>query len=395
MDINITEAQRIYRDIVPKEFRDKYFDLGTAVIKYGYNIYNSFRAGGKTVNELIFCLIAKIYYNKNTCYLRTNNKSTVAKMVKTICDALNKTVDDNGDNYVTKISNGKYNWVDYHTLSKSFRLLQNEGQDVKTGETFMYVFSLDQSLDAKSGFADVDCDIILYDEFVDTYVTANTPILLLNFISTVFRMRYNSIVLMNCNMSIGNPLILRALGVYEKVLNQTTSYMQYHNKKGTVINVTLLSVKEAITHDRMLMNERYFNLDYPIDGLENIRGTTITQELFRTLPDDKFELEDTIIYYYACGKFLKVQIVSSYTYQPLMYISETNEPPHNSEHIILTDDKAYAFTHPWSYYSILRDNKLCVQIAKHVRRDDICYQNYMCYISIKSFYDFFRIPDNI
>lgn len=395
--IKIKHVQSLFKEYVPPEMREKWLDLSSRTIQYGYNIYNSYRTGGKTTNELIFCLIAYHYYNKTTMYIRSGVKATRAKAVQTLCDNLNNTTLDDGRNYVQTITDDKYCWIMYHTRTKTFRLLQHLEDDITKAPVFIYVVAVSESLSLKSGFADTNCDIMLYDEFIDDEVNGFTMIQFLNAISTVFRLRHNTITFMNCNMSVGSPVILRYFGIYEKVLNQTTPYMVYHTKLGMKISVNILEPSEEQTNDRAKMNETYFNFDTVIDGIENIKGTSICHESFRELPPDVTPetTAETGLYIYSCGFWLNVKQISSPTWQDMYYITQCIEPPHDPEHLTITDDKLYSFEHPYTYSNIGKDFKICIDLAKKTRRNDVCFDCFMSYIALKSFYDLYKIPDTI
>ena len=397
MEINIKRLQASFREFVPKVYREKWLDLSKNPIQYGYNIYNSFRVGGKTTNELIFALIAFSQCNTTTMYFRSGSRATRAKAVSTLCDTLNNTVNDDGQNYIQAITDGAFCWCQYHTHTKTFRLLHTLDDDVAKAPVFVYVCALNESLAIKSGFADVNCNICIYDECVDDEVSNTTMIEYLNAISTIFRLRHKSIAFLNCNMSVGSPIILRKFGIYEKVLNQTTPYMVYHTQRGMKISVNVLEPPPEQNNDRLKMNETYFNFDTDIDGLENIRGTSVCRESYRELPPDVTPetTSETGLYIYSCGMWLNVKQISSDTFQDMYYITECIEPPHDSEHLTITDDRQFSFDNPYTYSSIGKDFPVCVDLAKKVRRNDVCFQTFMSYIAVKSFYDFYRIPDYV
>ena len=79
--IDIKRAQQIFREIVHEEYRGKYLDLSANPIQYGYNIFNSYRAGGKTTNDLVFMLICYHYFGKTSMYCRSGARATRAKAV--------------------------------------------------------------------------------------------------------------------------------------------------------------------------------------------------------------------------------------------------------------------------------------------------------------------------
>lgn len=397
-EINIKRAQQIFREIVHEEYRGKYLDLSANPIQYGYNIFNSYRAGGKTTNDLIFMLICYHYFGKTSMYCRSGARATRAKAVSTLCTAMNTTVDDTGRNYVQRCTNDAYTWIEYHSNTKTFRLQKTPDDEIKKCPIFMYVTNInDDAMSLKSGFADNNCDIMLYDEFIDDETNAYTVIKFLNLISTVFRLRHKTIAIMNCNLSVGSPVILRTFGIYEKVLNQTTPFMIYHTKAGMKIAVTCLETKDEFNNDRSRMNETYFNFDTHIDGLENIRGASICHESYRELPPDIDEkcTVPTGLYYYSCGQFFEVYQIESPTWQSMYFIKTCIEPVHDREHLTITDDKLYAFDNPYTYASIGRDFKICCDVARKVRRNDVCFDDFMAYVCIKSFYDLYKIPELI
>lgn len=397
MEMNIKRIQECFREYVSEDNRRLWLDLSARPIQYGYNIFNSYRAGGKTANILIFCLIAYNLYNTTTMYLRSGNRATRAKAISTLCDILNNTVNDDGLNYVQQITDNRFCWIVYHTHTKTFRLLQSLDDEVNKCPVFIYVCAVNESLSLKSGFGDLNCNIILYDEFIDDETTNTSMIEYLNAISTVFRLRYKSIAFMNCNMSVGSPIILRKFGIYEKVLNQTTPYMVYHTKRGMKISVNILEPTQEQSNERLKMNETYFNFDTDIEGLENIRGTSVCRESYRELPDDVTDdvISETGLYIYSCGVWCNVKQVSSNTWQDMYYITECIEPSHDSEHLTITDDKQFSFDNPYTYCSIGKDFRVCVDLAKKVRRFDVCFDSFNAYIAVKSFYDFYKIPDLI
>lgn len=397
MTPDIKTIQNIFREVVPEPERTKWLDLSSRPIQYGYNIFNSYRTGGKTTNILIFALIAFHQFNCTTMYFRSGVRATRAKAVSTLCDGLNNIVGDDGLNYVQRITGGEYCWIMYHSLTKTFRLLHHLEDDLKSSPVFIYVCAVSESLSLKSGFADQNCNISLYDEFIDDEVTNDSMIQYCNALSTIYRLRHKSIAFMNCNMSVGSPIILRKFGIYEKVLNQTVPFMVYHTKKGMKITVNILEPSEEQSNERLKMNETFFNFDNDIEGLENIRGTSICRESYRELPPDVIPecITDTGLYIYSCGYWMTVKQISSNTWQDMYYVTSCIEPPHDPEHLTITDDRGFAFSNPYTYNSIGRDFRVCVDLAKKVRRNDVCFDNFMSYISVKSFYDLFKIPELI
>lgn len=394
MKMNIENINDLYKTVVPNEIRKKIFDITEYPIIHGYNIKTSYRNGGKTTNVILWGMCANKLYGSHISYIRTAKNMTTVSKIKTLFDAINTYTLDDGRNYIQHIYNDEYNKVYYLSREKRFVLAKEDSSDIeiKNGKTIMYVHSIDQSDELRSGFADINLDIVLYDEFVDGSATNNTLVNFCHVLSTFFRLRYDSIVFMCCNMSTGNPVILQQMGIYNKVQTQTVPFMVYTTEYGTRIGVEILHVSTEISNERNIMNTRFFG--FKVDGMDIIRGSSIVQEVYRELPQG-MTLDTTPLYYYTCGNWYKVQYACNSKWQALFYISEATEPPHDCDHITMTDDKCKAITTPFTYWGILRDNQLAISLCKHVRRHDVCFDSYLTYISVKAFYDTFRIPENI
>ena len=264
--------------------------------------------------------------------------------------------------------------------------------ELKTAKILCYVHSIDTNDELRSGFADNELDIILYDECMDKYVNNNTLINFLHIVSTFFRSRYFSVIFMACNMSTGAPIILQQMGIYTKVLAQTTPYSMYTTDKHTRITVEILEVSETFSNERNIMNDTFFGFD--IDGIEIIRGSSICHESYRELPENT-EIITTNVKLYSCGYWIDVFTTVSDKWQNMIYFKKGAPSNHVAGTITLTDDKNYAFTHPYTYASIGKDFKICLLMAKLFRRNDICCDDYMTYICANSFYDFYKIPEYV
>ena len=333
-------------------------------------------------------------YGSKISYIRTTKSMVTRSKIMTLFDSINTTVDDTGKNYIQKIYNDKYNRVMYFYNEKCFKLVREDmtAEELKTAKILCYVHSIDTNDELRSGFADNKLDIILYDECIDDKVNNATLINFLHIVSTFLRIRYKSIIFMACNMSTGSPIILQQMGIYTKVLSQTTQYAMYTTEKHTRISVEILEVSETFSNERNIMNDTFFGFD--IDGIEIIRGTSICHETFRELPENT-ETIPTNVKLYSCGYWIDVFTTVSDKWQNMIYFKRGIPSDHRVGTITLTDDKNYAFTHPYTYASIGKDFKICLLMAKLFRRNDICCDNYMTYISANAFYDFYKIPEYI
>lgn len=389
---DIYKVNNLYDSVVLKEYKEKYYDVTKYPVINGYNFVTSYRNGGKTTNILIWAMCANKIYGSRMSYIRTNKTMTTRNKIMTLFDSINTTVDDTGKNYIQKIYNDKYNRVMYFYNEKCFKLVREDmsADELKTAEILCYVHSIDTNDELRSGFSDNRLDIILYDECIDNKVNNTTLINFLHIVSTFLRTRYKSVIFMACNMSTGAPTMLQQMGIYTKVLAQTTPYAMYTTEKHTRISVEILEVTEAFSNERNIMNDTFFGFD--IDGIEIIRGTSICHDSYRELPENT-ETIPTNVKLYSCGYWIDVFTTVSDKWQNMIYFKKGNPSDHGAGTITLTDDKNYAFTHPYTYASIGKDFKICLLMAKLFRRNDICCDDYMTYICANSFYDFYKIPE--
>lgn len=389
---NIYDVNALYDYIVPQEYKDKYYNVTKYPVVYGYNITTSYRNGGKTTNYLLWGMCANKIYGSHMSYIRTDKTMITQSKIMTLFDSINNTVLDDGRNYVQHIYNDLYNRVVYLPREKRFVLACETDTEYKNNPTLCYVHSIDENDKLRSGFADNMLDIILYDEFMDKKISANTMINFLHIVSTFFRARYKSVIFMACNMSTGAPTILQQMGIYTKVLAQNTPYMCYTTSKNTRITVEILEVSEKFSNERNLMNDTFFGFD--IDGIEIIRGTSICHETFRELPPDS-TITSMGIKIYSCGFWIDVYMCTNDKWQNMIYFKKGIPSLHTGSDITITDDCNYAYTHPYTYASIGKDFTACVTMAKYFRRGDVCCDDYMTYVCATSFYDFYKIPDLI
>lgn len=389
---NIVQVNSLYDSVVPDMYKNKYYNVTKYPIIYGYNFVTSYRNGGKTTNILLWALCANRLFGSRISYIRTNKTMVTRSKIMTLFNGINNTVDDNGKNYVQKIYNDKYNRIGYFPSEKCFKLVREDmtSDELKNAEIFCYVHSIDENDKLRSGFADNRLDIILYDECMDKHVNSTTLINLLHIISTFFRSRFNSVVFLACNMSTGSPVILQQMGIYTNVLSQKTPYALYKTEKNTKISVEILQVSDDFSNERNIMNDTFFGID--LDGVEIIRGTSIYHETFRELPENT-EIIPTNVKLYTCGYWIDVYTTVSDKWQNMIYFKKGTPSDHGAGTITLTDDKSYAFTHPYTYASIGKDFKICLLMAKLFRRHDICCDDYMTFVCATAFYDFYKIPE--
>lgn len=391
--LNISTVNSCYNNTVPV-IQGLYRVTDYPVIN-GHNVVTSFRSGGKTTNQLLWALNAWHKCGTTTCYFRLSKTEISERKINTMCNTIKTYTGDDGLNYVQRITDSQYDTIYYIRNKKQFVVGKETDtiDDIKNRPTFCYVMCCEEWEDYKSGFADNNANIIIFDEIVSRKATTKSLIDFCNCISTIFRTRPASVVFINCNLSAGNPVILQQMEIYEKLMVQETSHALYKTKKGTSISCVILGdVEKSLDNERCIFNQQF--LGFSIDGIENITGVSIVHNPYREIPPDCI-LSDCNIYINSCGQWLHVYYTSSETFQSMYYIKKCNEPLHTANTISITDDKLLSYRTPYTYYGIGRDFPALVKLAKHYRRGDVCVDSMLTDVYVNSFYDFHKIPDNI
>ena len=111
---------------------------------------------------------------------------TVEKSMITLFGVINDYKDKDGKNYVEKITGGRWNKVIFKRNTKKFYFanVDNEGNVTEQSEKILgHVLAIELQDVYKSSFADTMCDVIIYDEFIDTYYRSWTFEYLMNYLA--------------------------------------------------------------------------------------------------------------------------------------------------------------------------------------------------------------------
>lgn len=380
--MNVTKTNDLFNEII--DTKDNYNPTKYPKIS-GWNFVTSARAGGKTTNCFLWAIAAYAIDNTRFMYVRTNHAMTVRTKMNMIFNDINYNIlDNNGKNYIERLTHGKYKYILYCYTLKTFVLSNNDKvktKDLTNCETIGYVASIDKQEDIKSTFVDSKCDLMIIDEIVDNYVNNKSCINMINLISTVFRLRENQIALCLCNMSAGNIILLRQFEIYERILKQKIPFSFYTTTRDMKISVELFDVIEKKSHEQISMNQRFYGLQ--VDGIDNVRGYSVCNEIFRELPEN-CNIIKTYIKLYLNNEFYEIYTTSSNVWQTMIYVKQCNDDLEN--YVVFTDDRQYSYKTPNTYYNFGLWNESMNDFYKMYCRDDICYSNNNTFISVSSWF---------
>lgn len=152
-------------------------------------IFNE-RSTGKTTNWLLLGMVLNDMYGIVIQYIRQIVDHILPKKAR----ALFKTVLEY--DYISKITDGKYNAVKYS--SRGFYYINTETEDVAP-EEFIHLLSIDEAMTYKSVYNAPRGDLIIFDEFISKYNRPDEFVDFMDLIKTIIRDRYSPIIALLAN----------------------------------------------------------------------------------------------------------------------------------------------------------------------------------------------------
>lgn len=396
-DIN-NVIDSLNKDIIKSLSDNKVWDYTLYRLRHGYNWLLSGRGGGKSTGVQTIAIKSFVMFGVQTIVLRACKDETTQNMMSNYFAGLKAIVFDDGKNLIEKITENKYNSIYYNRSKKSF-ILCNESDnidDIKNNKPFMVVSSFDKSNEICSGFNYPDANIIFAEECLDDRISNFALINLEHIISTIFRQRVDTYVILTGNLSRGNPRLLIDMNLYNKIKTSEIPYIVHKTAYNSKIGIELFdSLPEQNTQKR-IFNDMYFCFD--VAGEDIVRGCSNSIPLFRQIPPTIINEKITPIglYFYTFERYYEICSLISDNFQPMYYVREC-EPVtiHDSCHIIITDDENYCYNTPYTYINPLKKYPVTVDVIKAIRRREICYNNYMCCIACTNLLDTFDISNYI
>lgn len=399
MNFNIVDIINSIPDNVIQSLVDNHlWNYDTYKLCTGYNWLLSGRGGGKSTG--IQSIAIRMFYlcSKTTLVLRANRTETTYNNMSSYFAGLQSIVFDDGKNLIQTLTDDKYNTVYYNRSKKSYILCcENDNiDDIKNNKPFLIMSSLDKSNELCSGFNLPDCNLIFCEEMIDDLIPYNALINLENIISTVFRTRIDTYVVLSGNLSRGNPRLLVDMKIYNDIKTTKVPYMSIKTKYNDRLHVELFDSLPEQNSQKAKFNNMYFCFD--IEGEDVVRGSSNSIPLFRQFNNNfiKPQFFDTGLYIYTLEKYFKISTLYSANFQVMFYVSECEiVSEHDTQHVILTDDENFCYNTPYVYVNPLKKYPMSLEFIKSVRRKDVCYDNYLSCIAVTNLLDTFYIPDNI
>lgn len=224
-----------------------------------WNIVLSERGRAKTTTLLLFALLLFKHYNTSSAYIRTIDKMIAPSLLKELFGVINEY------HYIEKIFDGKYNYLKYDRKHYYLTVVDETGNEIKEKrcqQAIFHIMSIDKWEHYKSSFNDMNCDFIVWDEFIDKHYNEETFVGIMNIISTIFRNRKSGMITLLANtLDIEHPLF------YDLDIHDNIEYLQrgeavtvQHTIDTTKVNIYLVDKPDTrLQQIRSEVNLLYFN----------------------------------------------------------------------------------------------------------------------------------------
>lgn len=325
-----------------------FYDPTTAPVESAkYNIVFSARGGGKTINTQLLGMCLNAMYGAKIVYIRQGYDQIAQKSVANMFNVIKEF------GYISEITKGRWNSCMLKSRRWYYCNVDVEGQIVeKAAEEFMFMCSIDEAQNLKSGWNEPMADFIMYDEFIPTdfraYMVDEFP-RFCDLLSTIVRQRFSPVIFMLANNTDKESPYFYDFEVDDQVkAMKKGDHFEYKTAKGTPCYVEWFDPDTTVTQKtiRSRMNELFF-------GFTNPKLGAITNDDWQITPrqripnyrertaDDRPTVEVVVnnIYVKSHSKFVKMDIVIDSELGLCCYVHWATKTYPDS--IILTNEDRY------------------------------------------------------
>lgn len=291
-----------------------------------WNVYLSDRSNGKTTDWVIIGLICYWNFKKLPHIVRSRSKMISEANVKDLI----KVILDMG--YITKITDGAYNSILYKKNHRAFYLCNVDDTGVLLdcdNNMCLKVVSVEQAEFLKSGYNAPNGDIVIYDEFINSYNMPNEFISFCDLLSTIFRKRMNCYIIMLANTINRQSFFFDELECRDWINNAEQGDKKTYCNNGTYVHVEILGVR--LTEQRKKYNNRYFG--FKNSRLNSITGAgwSMTNAQHLTFTPKEIILKNVFVLFQ--GSFYKLEVIKTPHNNIAVFCHKSNEPSKNDAYI--------------------------------------------------------------
>lgn len=336
-----------------------------------WNCYVSDRSNGKTTSWLIYAIKAYLKYGIVAHYIRSHRSMITQSAIMTIFNVIIS------NNYVSILTDNKWNSIVYMRNEHKFYLCnRNDGQVNDIDATgFLMCMSIDKADEYKSGYQCDTGDLIIFDEFINTYYKRGEFVKFCDLISTIIRKRPDCKIVMLANT------ILRTSEYFDELeCREFIDHAEGGDKidyeipcisgGSTSVHVEILAIK--LDNNRKIFNAKYFSFHNPL--LNSITGAGWAIHNY-THPSERFKTLYHNIFLEYKNKWYSLNVIQLECGRYTIFVA-----PHTKE----PKDDAYIYSDNYNvfdkrYHSLKHDkNNFDIWLLNRFYSDDIIYANNTC-----------------
>lgn len=236
------------------------------------------RSTGKTTNWLLFGMIMNKLYGTVIQYVRQTNDMITPRNSKNLFD----TILDN--NYVSKLTDGKYNTIVYKAKRWYYAIADDNGEIIEQKNNhFMCMLSIDNAENYKSSYNAPYGDIIIFDEFIGKYYYRNEFVRFNDLLKTIIRDRQAPIIVLLANTIDKNSQYFNELEIYNTVQQMKQGDSEIiTSERGTNIYVEILESGVKKQKTRSIVNTLFFGWKNPL--ISSITGEDWSINNYQHIP---------------------------------------------------------------------------------------------------------------
>lgn len=336
-----------------------------------WNCYVSDRSNGKTTSWLIYAIKAYLKYGIVTHYIRSHRTMITQSAIMTIFNVIIS------NNYVSILTNNKWNSIVYMRNEHKFYLCnRNDGQVDDIDVTgFLMCMSIDKAEEYKSGYQCDTGDLIIFDEFINTYYKRGEFVKFCDLISTIIRKRHDCKIVMLANTILRTSEYFDELECREFIDHaEGGDYIDYEipciSGGSTSVHVEILAIK--LDNTRKIFNAKYFSFHNPL--LNSITGAGWAIHNY-VHPSERFKTLYKNIFLEYKNKWYSLNVIQLECGRYTIFVA-----PHTKE----PKDDAYIYSDNYNvfdkrYHSLKHDkNNFDIWLLNRFYSDDIIYANNTC-----------------
>lgn len=264
------------------------------------------RSIGKTTSWLLLGLCMNKLYGTKVQYIRQRDDMIVNKNISNMFDTILK------HDYISKITDGEYNYIEYSKRGWYYVKLDSEGMIEKKDTTeVVKCLSIQNSEIYKSSYNAPTGDLIIFDEFSSKTYQPDEFIYFLDLLKTIQRDRQSVKVALLANTIDIHCQYFHEFEVFDDVSTmEVGEYRRVTTDGGTNISLRILSPDKVLKENKSISNKLYYGFKNPKLNAITGGGWSIKdcQRIDRTLD---FDVIFNRFYIYRNNKYLKLDVVNT------------------------------------------------------------------------------------